>query len=235
MGAAASAQKNFDQFVGSDGKLDLQEFGLMFKNAGQGGAVSQEQIVKLFEAFDRSGDGEVDRKEFHKAMPALGLDVPKAEIDALFDEWDPDHSGQISFEELSKQHGGDLEKVIELRDPCKAKAQKDLDAETKAISALPTDAVLDALAATFGRPVGHIEEALFGDDAVQPGESFEELGIEVTVTPCCCLSPSPSPHTDSSSSDSLPLLCSCVAGRGEARRALQGGQGDGGGSGGRDD
>ena len=59
MGAAASAQKNFDQFVGSDGKLDLQEFGLMFKNAGQGGAVSQEQIVKLFEAFDRSGDGEV--------------------------------------------------------------------------------------------------------------------------------------------------------------------------------
>ena len=61
MGAAASAQKNFDQFVGSDGKLDLQEFGLMFKNAGQGGAVSQEQVVKLFEAFDRSGDGEVDR------------------------------------------------------------------------------------------------------------------------------------------------------------------------------
>ena len=109
------------------------------------------------------------------------------------------------------------------------------DAESKAISALPTDAVLDALAATFGRPVGHIEEALFGDDAVQPGESFKDLGIEVTVTPCCCLSPSPSPHTDSSSSDSLPLLCSCVAGRGEARRALQGGQGDGGGSGGRDD
>ena len=31
----------------------------MFKNAGQGGAVSQEQVVKLFEAFDRSGDGEV--------------------------------------------------------------------------------------------------------------------------------------------------------------------------------
>ena len=109
------------------------------------------------------------------------------------------------------------------------------DAESKAISAFPTDAVLDALAATFGRPVGHIEEALFGDDAVQPGESFKELGIEVTVTPCCCLSPSPSPRTDSSSSDSLPLLCSCVAGRGEARRALQGGQGDGGGSGGRDD
>ena len=109
------------------------------------------------------------------------------------------------------------------------------DDETRTASCRPSDAVHDAVASAFGRPVGHIEEALFGDDAVQPRESFKELGIEVTVTPCCCLSPSPSPHTDSSSSDSLPLLCSCVAGRGEARRALQGGQGDGGGSGGRDD
>ena len=56
------------------------------------------------------------------------------------------------------------------------------DAETRAISARPTDAVHDALAAEFGRPVAHIEEVLLGDDAVQPGESFEQFGIEVTVT-----------------------------------------------------
>ena len=61
------------------------------------------------------------------------------------------------------------------------------DAETRAISARPTDAVHDAIAAEFGRPVEHIEEALLGDDAVQPGESFEQWGIEVvTVTLCCC-------------------------------------------------
>ena len=63
----------------------------------------------------------------------------------------------------------------------------DTDAETRAISVRPTDAVHDAIAAAFGRPVEHIEEALLGDDAVQPGESFEQFGIEViTVTPCCC-------------------------------------------------
>ena len=35
-------------------------------------------------------------------MPALGLEVPKKEIDALFDAWDPDGSGEISFDELKK-------------------------------------------------------------------------------------------------------------------------------------
>ena len=60
------------------------------------------------------------------------------------------------------------------------------DTETMAVSARPTDAVHDALALAFGRPVEHIEEALLGDDAVQPGETFEQFGIEViTVSPCC--------------------------------------------------
>ena len=55
------------------------------------------------------------------------------------------------------------------------------DVETRAISARPTDAVHDSIAAEFGRLVEHIEEALLGDDAVQPGESFEQWGIEVIL------------------------------------------------------
>ena len=35
----------------------------------------------------------VSRKEFHKAMPVLGVDLPKRDIDDLFDDWDPDGSG----------------------------------------------------------------------------------------------------------------------------------------------
>ena len=66
------------------------------------------------------------------------------------------------------------------------------DGETRTISARPTDAVHDAIAAEFGRPVEHIEDALLGDDAVQPGESFEQFGIEViTATLCCCLHVAP--------------------------------------------
>ena len=55
------------------------------------------------------------------------------------------------------------------------------DSEEKAIAVRPSQAILDAIAAAFERPVEEIEEALLGDDAVQPGESFEQWGIEVTV------------------------------------------------------
>ena len=55
-------------------------------------------------------------------------------------------------------------------------------AETKNVCAGPTDNIHDALAAAFGRPVEHIEETLLGDDAVQPGESFEQWGIEASLS-----------------------------------------------------
>ena len=81
---------------------------------------------------DDDGDGEVGRKEFHKAMKALGLEVPKQSIDDLvsssrtlpstsslmpqsdsralafsralrqFSEWDKDGGGSIGYKELQK-------------------------------------------------------------------------------------------------------------------------------------
>ena len=42
----------------------------------------------------------MSKKEFRKAMPMLGLEVPKKEIDALFDSWDPDGSGSLTLKEL---------------------------------------------------------------------------------------------------------------------------------------
>lgn len=35
-------------------------------------------------------------------MPALGLEVPKKNIDELFSEWDKDGGGAIEFQELQK-------------------------------------------------------------------------------------------------------------------------------------
>jgi len=86
------------------GNLDLDEASgktvaeqlkdVLTKNAGR--------VIDLFREWDADGDGVVSRKEFHKAMPALGLEVPKKEIDALFDTWDPDNSGSIEYSELKK-------------------------------------------------------------------------------------------------------------------------------------
>ena len=49
-----------------------------------------------------AGDGEISKKEFRRAMPALGLEVPERDIDSLFDEWDKDGGGSLDFKELQK-------------------------------------------------------------------------------------------------------------------------------------
>ena len=65
------------------------------------------------------------------------------------------------------------------------------DDETRTVSCRPSDAVHDAVAAAFGRPVEHIEEVLLGDDALQPGETFDDWGIEASTATC---SPNPNPR-----------------------------------------
>ena len=60
------------------------------------------RVLDLFRSWDADGDGQVSRAEFHKAMPALGLDAPKETIDALFSEWDKDGGGEIGYAELRK-------------------------------------------------------------------------------------------------------------------------------------
>lgn len=60
------------------------------------------RVMDLFRSWDRDGDGEVSRAEFHKAVPALGLEVPKADVDILFDTWDKDGGGSLAYKELKK-------------------------------------------------------------------------------------------------------------------------------------
>jgi len=87
------------------GKIDLDEgpdappiqqqiAAALRRNAGK--------VLDLFREWDANGDGEVSKKEFRKAMPAIGLDVSVQEVDALFDSWDRDGGGALNLKELSK-------------------------------------------------------------------------------------------------------------------------------------
>lgn len=60
------------------------------------------KVMDLFREWDVDGDGQVSKKEFHRAMPALGLEVPKKEVDTLFDSWDKDGGGTLGYAELRK-------------------------------------------------------------------------------------------------------------------------------------
>ena len=60
------------------------------------------RVLDLFRSWDTNGDGEVSRAEFHKAVPALGLDVPKKDVDDLFNSWDKDGGGSLAYKELKK-------------------------------------------------------------------------------------------------------------------------------------
>ena len=47
--------------------------------------------------------GAVMKKEFGRAMPVLGLHVPKGAADELFERLDPHGSGSIEYETLDEQ------------------------------------------------------------------------------------------------------------------------------------
>ena len=85
---------NFD--IDEDSELTVAEqLGAALKaNAGR--------VIDLFRGWDTDGDGEVSRKEFHKAMPLLGFDASKKDIDDLFTAWDKDGGGSLDFKELQK-------------------------------------------------------------------------------------------------------------------------------------
>ena len=59
------------------------------------------RVIDLFREWDEDDSGSVDKKEFRMAMKALGLEVPRAEVDQLFDSWDTDRSGAIDMKELN--------------------------------------------------------------------------------------------------------------------------------------
>ena len=60
------------------------------------------RVVDLFRKWDVDSSGGVTRKEFHRAMSHLGLEVPKESIDELFDEWDQNGNNLLKLGELQR-------------------------------------------------------------------------------------------------------------------------------------
>ena len=65
-------------------------------------ARSSSRVVDLFRAWDEDRSGTVDKKEFYKAVRALGFDVEQKDTDAVFDSLDDDKSGTLEYKELNE-------------------------------------------------------------------------------------------------------------------------------------
>ena len=63
-------------------------------------SVNAIRIMDLFAEWDTNGDHSVTKQEFRKAMAELGFNESRPNIDAVFESFDTDQSGTISYKEL---------------------------------------------------------------------------------------------------------------------------------------
>ena len=81
-------------------------------------------VKELIMYWDDDGNGLIDKKEFRRAIAALGIEAARKEVDATFDTLDEDKSGSIDYRELT----------MALR---KAQRQAVIDAATKPLPPAP--------------------------------------------------------------------------------------------------
>jgi len=60
-------------------------------------------LLALFEAWDKDGDGRITREEFADAIIAIGITEVRDEALAAFDRFDADNSGELTLTELKVQ------------------------------------------------------------------------------------------------------------------------------------
>jgi len=91
-------QRFLSMEIDQNGRIDPHEYvqwslrDALLRSAGR--------VVDVFKSWDADRSGNVDKKEFWRAVCALGFDVPQPDVDAVFDTLDGDRSGKLEYKEL---------------------------------------------------------------------------------------------------------------------------------------
>uniref|UniRef100_A0A2N9EQ98 EF-hand domain-containing protein n=1 Tax=Fagus sylvatica TaxID=28930 RepID=A0A2N9EQ98_FAGSY len=67
---------------------------------------SMEEVKKIFNKFDKNGDGKISRDELKDVLHALGSKTTSDEVKRIMSEIDKDGNGFISLEEFAEFHLG---------------------------------------------------------------------------------------------------------------------------------
>lgn len=102
------------------------------------------RVIDLFRDWDEDQSGTITITEFRRAIGALGYEAPKADTQQLFDSFDLDGGGDISYSELNKA----LRKQAQIDDALKAGAAGEIVLESKnAMKRTTAERLANALAA----------------------------------------------------------------------------------------
>ena len=67
-------------------------------------AANLDRVIDVFRAWDTDGSGMISKREFRQGLAMLVLkEVPREQVDALFDQIDSDHSGTIEYGEINQK------------------------------------------------------------------------------------------------------------------------------------
>ena len=94
-------RKRFDMLDGDkSGLVDMREY-IQFA-LRDALARSSTRVLDLFREWDDDGNGKISRKEFARAIRALGFNAPKEQLAILFDGINTSRSGSIEYAELNR-------------------------------------------------------------------------------------------------------------------------------------
>lgn len=62
-----------------------------------------QNLISAFRQFDQNGDGNITKPEFLKGLKLSGIDLPKEQLERLWELADADASGILNFREFSKK------------------------------------------------------------------------------------------------------------------------------------
>ena len=64
--------------------------------------LERERVVAIFRKWDANGSSTICKEEWRRAIRMIGFVGSGDEVDALFDEIDVDHTGEVDYEELNR-------------------------------------------------------------------------------------------------------------------------------------
>ena len=99
----AELMARFDELdVNHNGRIEMHEY-LMF-SLRDALSRSVTRVLDLLIAWDADGSGDISKREFRKAIKALGFEgVRDKEVDAVFDEMDDSGDGKVDYREMNKK------------------------------------------------------------------------------------------------------------------------------------